>query len=215
MRDTWHLPADKICYLPNGVDTERFHPRVTQFQTEQIVIGTVGSLTAVKRQDLLIELCAGLRDLLPLRLILVGDGPERSHLEQQVRELNLTSHAVFSGRQQDTSGMYVRFHIFALTSSTEQMPLALLEAMACGLPVVSTDVGDVRRMVSAANQPYIVRTMSEFRAALLNLSTQPELRKKVGDANRAHCLENFSLRRMCETYAALYTRAIQSRFKGR
>jgi glycosyltransferase involved in cell wall biosynthesis len=213
MRDTWRLPQDKICYLPNGVDTEKFHPRRTELPTDRVVVGTVGSLTAVKRQDLLIEISAGLKHLLPLNLRLVGDGPERARLEQQVEELGLKPHTVFCGRQQDTSAMYPHFDIFALTSSTEQMPLALLEAMASGLPVVSTDVGDVKRTVSTANQPYIVRTMTEFRTALLTLAAQPALRRSIGQANRDRCLADFSSQRMYESYAALYTRAIRSQFK--
>jgi glycosyltransferase involved in cell wall biosynthesis len=210
MRDSWHLPSERIQYLPNGVDTEKFKPQVQTGARSRIVVGTVGTLTAVKQQDRLIEVAARLKDVVPMKLVLVGDGPDRRRLENQARALGCDPVIEFWGHQQDTSEIYRQFDIFVLSSGTEQMPLSVLEAMASGLPVVSTNVGDVRQMVSEANRPHIVNTMAEFDSALVTMIRDSGLRRRLGQANRARCVREFGLQRMCETYASLYGQALES-----
>ena len=92
----------------------------------------------------------------PIRLVVVGDGPERPALEQQARDLGIAENVEFAGWHEELVPLYRQFDIFALSSTTEQMPLSVLEAMACGLPVVSTDVGDVSKMVADENRPMVV-----------------------------------------------------------
>jgi glycosyltransferase involved in cell wall biosynthesis len=92
--------------------------------------------------------------------------------------------------------------IFALSSDTEQMPLSLLEAMAAGLPVVATAVGDVAQMVSGANGPYIVpATDDAFMAALTRLIEDRSAQREIGRANAKKARENFDEGVMAARYA--------------
>ena len=92
---------------------------------------------------------------LPARLVIVGDGPERAALERLSRRARAGRAGGFAGHLADPAPLYAGFDIFALSSDTEQMPLSVLEAMASGLPVAATDVGDVAAMLAAENQAFV------------------------------------------------------------
>ena len=100
------------------------------------------------------------------RLVIIGDGPERQTLERLAAELGIADRVRFAGHVAAPAAEYARFDVFALPSDTEQMPLSVLEAMAAGLPVVSTDVGDVRAMVAEENAPLLVPKDDAALAAL-------------------------------------------------
>jgi len=94
--------------------------------------------------------------------------------------------------------------VFALSSDTEQMPIAVIEAMAAGLPIAATDVGDVRAMLAEANGPCIVpRDDTALASSLAALLGDAALRTRIGAANRARALEAFDQERMFAAYAAL------------
>ena len=116
------------------------------------VIGTVAALREEKNISRLMHAFA----MLPAgRLVIVGDGPQRPALEALAASLGVAERVCFAGHHLDTAAFYAQFDIFALSSDTEQMPLSVIEAMASGLPVVSTDVGDVRLMVASENIPFV------------------------------------------------------------
>jgi glycosyltransferase involved in cell wall biosynthesis len=141
---------------------------------------------------------------LPLRLRIAGDGSERGSLEHQAAALGIGAKVDFLGHQDDLPAFYQSLDIVVLTSSTEQMPLCVLEAMACGLPVVSTDVGDVRNMVSAANKPFVIPT-GGLAQALLVLARDAMLRKILGRDNRCRCAKMYALEVMFRRYSELYS----------
>jgi glycosyltransferase involved in cell wall biosynthesis len=114
----------------------------------------------------------------------------------------------FTGHRDDTPPLYAGFDVFALTSDTEQMPLSVIEAMASGLPVVSTNVGDVRAMLSADNAPYVgARDDAVIAGLFAKLLGSPEERARIGAANRAKAERDFDQATMFATWRGLWTGA--------
>lgn len=200
-RDEWHISPTRRRYVPNGVNTERFRPNKESRGHEEILIGSVAALRSEKNMARLLTIVDRVEGA---RLCLVGEGPERDVLEQQAKDMR--SIVEFSGSQQDTSPYYNHFDIFALTSDTEQMPLTVLEAMASGLPILATDVGDIKHMVADENRPFIIpqTDLDGLVFALNRLCVDAELRKRLGEANRQRAVECFSQQTMLSTYHALF-----------
>jgi glycosyltransferase involved in cell wall biosynthesis len=206
MRDTWWLPEDRIRWIPNGVDAARFNavPEGWAFPREEFVIGSVASLRRVKRHEMMIDLGEALAKEIPVRVLLCGDGPDRGMLEQYARDRGMAERVEFLGWRADTEKVLSRMDVFCLTSYSEQMPLSVLEAMSCRLPVCSLAVGDVASMVSAENRPFIASSFEHLADAARRLYADCHLRKRVGIANRAQVEETYSIERMYENYAHLY-----------
>ncbi|QHE85920.1 glycosyltransferase family 4 protein [Hydrogenophaga sp. BPS33] len=143
-KEVWKLSPRRVRFLPNGVEipSARIVEDLTGAQ-RPIRIGTVAGLRPEKNIARLIRAFAALRAQRAARLILVGDGPLRADLQALARELNVDRDVEFVGYLADPSLRLRDFDLFVLTSDTEQLPIALLEAMATGMPVVATRVGDV------------------------------------------------------------------------
>lgn len=211
MTGAWKLAPWKVSYVPNGIDTSRFtqvlaRPAETD---EAVTIGTVGHLRPEKRQQLLIEACAEIALSQNIKVVIAGEGSERPRLEKAVATAGLGAYVTFTGYRPDIEQIYQNLDIFALTSSTEQMPLSVLEAMSCGLPVVSTNVGDVAEMVSPENRPFIVCNERKLVPALSRLVVDPALRRMIGVANREWCVRHYSSEQMFKRYAEIYHSAIR------
>jgi glycosyltransferase involved in cell wall biosynthesis len=169
---------------------------------EGAVIGTIAALRPEKNLARLLHAFA-LLDGAP-RLVIVGDGPERHELEALASTLCVADRVMFAGHSTTPESWLAAFDIFALSSDTEQMPLSLLEAMAAGLPVAATDVGDVRAMVAAENQPFVVpRDATALAGALRALLASPDLVRETGRANAAAASERFSQERMFKAFGEL------------
>jgi glycosyltransferase involved in cell wall biosynthesis len=200
--DIWKLPPAVIRYVPNGIDLARFATAGVARGGEEPVIGTVAALRAEKHLGRLLRAFASL----PAgRLVIVGDGPERAGLLRLAADLGVVQRVEFAGYQADTADFYARFDVFALSSDTEQMPLSVIEAMASGLPVVSTDVGDVRLMVAEENAPFITALNdSALATALVALVADPSARQRIGAANLTKARRDFDQAAMFAAHAALW-----------
>ena len=213
----WRLPPRSVLYIPNGVDCARFAPaaearraRINDpARTQTLVVGTIATLRPEKNLAHLMRMFATLAAQRPpaaLKLMIVGDGPERALLEAEARSTGRTGQIIFTGQTSTPENALAEMDVFVLSSVTEQMPLSVLEAMAAELPVISFAVGDVTDMLAAENKPYVVRSDDEmgFCKNLDLLCADKDLRIRLGRANRAEALARFDHKLMVARYAQLF-----------
>lgn len=210
-RSVWHQPEGRLIRIPNGIDTRLYGQKP---QTDaipglvkrpgEVVIGTIAGLRAVKNLPRLVRAFA--RVSVPARLVIVGEGPERAAILAEAERTGVTDRLVLAGFQPEPHRYIGLFDIFALSSDSEQFPISLVEAMAAGVAPVSTDVGDVASMVSAASLPFIVSVDDEdtLSAALNRLAGDPALRADIGAANQSKAIADYDEVAMIARYAALY-----------
>lgn len=220
-RTSWKVPAQRLSLIPNGVDTDRFTPDSSgeavrtelHIPSTALIIGTVAGYRRVKRLDRLIRAAAALEadpEGREIHLILAGDGPERASLETLCQEHSPPGGKVhLLGFRQDLRGLYGAFDVFALTSASEQQPIALLEAMASGLPAVCTDVGDVGVTLGPNAATGLVDARapdltSSLKRALSNFLKDPSLRQSVGQQNRARVQKSYGRTAMIARYGKVY-----------
>jgi glycosyltransferase involved in cell wall biosynthesis len=205
--EIWKLSAHVVKYVPNGIDLVRFGAAKTR-SAGPVVIGTVAALREEKNLARLIRAFAVVARAFPARLVIVGDGPERAQLTALATDLGAADLVSFTGHRDDTPALYAGFDLFALTSDTEQMPLSVIEAMASGLPIVSTDVGDVRAMLAADNVPYVcARDDAAISGLMASLLAAPADRIRIGAANRAKAERDFDQTAMFAAWRGLWTGA--------
>jgi glycosyltransferase involved in cell wall biosynthesis len=216
-RRTWRLKAPRLRYIPNGIDVERFHPassderrlsrRSLGLEDHDVVVGIVGALRPEKNQLRLLRSFADVSHGRPeARLLIVGDGPLLGPLRSLAQERGITDKVIFSGQAADPAPLYRAMDILALSSDTEQMPLSVLEGMASALPVVSTDVGDVKEMVAVSNRTFVVARGDDalYGRSLSALIESPSMRATLGLENRQRCEAAFKWSQMLQAYIDLY-----------
>lgn len=217
-REAYRLPARKVARIPNGVDCLRFRPgrndalrRQLGIGEDEFVAGTVGHLRPEKNYGFLLRAFA--EAAIPAsRLVIAGEGPERATLRALARELGLEGRVLFPGVV-DPAPWYRMFDLFVMSSLTEQMPLALLEAMATGLPALCTDAGDSSEMLDSPDLPAIVPPgdLRSYVAALREWAASAALRQQAGARNRERAARHYSLEQMVERWRALYDEILSGR----
>jgi len=204
--NTWRLPRENVRYLANGVDVHRFAAPPERSVRDTVTVGSVGALRGEKNYSRLIKAVASIEGRAAIRLEIVGDGPERASLAKAIEDVSGASRMALPGATSLPEGAYGRFDIFALSSDTEQAPLSLMEAMAAGLPVVATDVGDIRIMVCDENRRFITPLGDDaaYVGAIRALAADPALRMRLGRANAEKARRDFALEKMLDAHRALY-----------
>jgi glycosyltransferase involved in cell wall biosynthesis len=216
-RERFRLNPAKVRWIRTGVDADRLHPQLPRgwrerlgIRGDELLIGYLGALRPEKNLDLLIR-AFGQAQIRRSKLVLIGEGPCRQELEAIVRELHLNDAVIFAGHQADPALCLPALDLFALPSKTEQTSNALLEAMACGLPAIATDVGDNRELLGTADAPLIVSpVLDALTEALRALAASPDLRGKIGAENRSRAVASYSNARMTQEYESLYYAAAAS-----
>jgi glycosyltransferase involved in cell wall biosynthesis len=214
--ERWRLEPARVHFVPNGIDTSRFAPRdgnvplrdALGIPRSSIVVGAVGHLRPEKNFARLLRAVAAAIPGVDLRVLLLGEGPERAALEGLARAPELSGRVVFAGYHADPRAHYRAMDVFAITSDTEQMPISLLEAMATSLPVVATRVGDVAEVLADEQRPFVVPLGQgcerELARALAELGSGADLRARLGAANRSRAAAEFGFERMVARYRNLY-----------
>ncbi|HEX4339249.1 MAG TPA: glycosyltransferase [Polyangiaceae bacterium] len=215
----------RLHVVPNGVDLTRFKPSRRARAEARLelgipgdawVVGTVGRLSPEKNQALLVD--AMTKHLGEDRqLVIVGDGADRGDLSAQVAATGKSRFIHMTGARSDVQNLLAAFDCFALTSRTEGLPLVLLEAMAMGLPVVSTAVGGIPDLVEHRVTGFLLPSgdVARLSRQLSTLSNDFTLSRQVGEAARRQVLARYSLDRMANEYETLYSSLVRQRAGGK
>ena len=182
---TWRLSREHVLWLPNGIDVERFVPHGGEARSP-LVIGTIATLREEKNIPRLMRAFAPLPPEPAVELRIIGGGPLLEALRAEAAALD--SRIRLPGPSADPAQALAGLDLFALSSDTEQMPLSILEAMASGLAIVSTEVGDVKAMLPPPSRAWVTPRGNDaaFTAALARLAADAGERRALGAANRAH-----------------------------
>lgn len=210
-RDQDRIAPEKLIVIPNGVELPRFARWANK---DCVVIGTLGRFVDAKDYMTMIRAAACLRARAPdFRLYILGDGPERGAMEAEIRRLGLQGHVEMPGFQADVAGWLRRFDIFAMSSIREGQPMALLEAMSHGLPIVATTVGGIPETVESNTEGILVPPGDPERLAeaLLMLMSDPALRNAMGAAARARIERDYAIGRIAEMYRDLYDHLLKAK----
>ncbi|MGN7929036.1 glycosyltransferase family 4 protein [Sphingopyxis sp. 22461] len=201
--------------IRNGIDVAAYEAKPSvaipglERREGEVVIGTVAGLRKVKDLPRLVRAVAALPA--HVRLVIVGEGPEGAAIAAEAAACGMGERLVMPGFMAEPARWIGHFDLLALSSRSEQAPIAVIEAMAAGLPVVSPQVGDVAAMVAAENRRFIAADEAGFRAALAEFARDATLRAQVGAANRRIAAEQFDETTMVAAYENLYGRALAGR----
>lgn len=209
------FPPEKVFVIPNGVDTERFQFCVRRRQAwrEQLgiedttpAVGIVAALRPEKNHEMFLRAARAVRQVRRDAVFVVaGDGPCRHDLEKLAVDLRMVDSVRFLGSVSDTAGLLSALDVFALTSHNEASPVSILEAMACGRPVVAPQVGSIPDSIQDGRTGYLIPKGDSQAAAerWLELLGNPDLRAAMGRAAREHVCHSSSLETMTDGYTTL------------
>jgi glycosyltransferase involved in cell wall biosynthesis len=211
------FPVSNIAVIPNGVEAPCLNSPAESraairkelgLHTDAILVGSVGRLVPVKDFGLAIDAIATVRkQQLNVHLLLVGDGPERGALEDQARQIGVADSVHFAGHQEDVWRYFNAMDLYINSSQSEGLSQSLIEALAIGLPVVVTDVGDsawVARELPACGAVIPPGDASAMANQIWRLSQEPLLRSELGKASSNRFAKHFSIESMTKSYASLY-----------
>jgi sugar transferase (PEP-CTERM/EpsH1 system associated) len=222
--NTLGTSASRVTYIYNGVDLDRFHPRIggerhhlgtERLPENAVVIGTVGRMQPIKDQVTLVNAFIRLLQIRPqlrdrLRLVLVGDGSLRSECIRLLREAGIENLAWVPGERADIPEILQSLDVFVLPSLSEGLSNTILEAMASRLPVVATNVGGTPELIESGKTGLLVPSQDPqaMAEAIAQYVDDPELGRRHADAARHHVETHFAMQVMVEKYLAICDRVL-------
>ncbi len=213
--DVVGVSKHRLHVIVNGVDADKYQPTRDKTMlraelgvpTDAFVVGSAGRLAPEKNFAMLLAAAAHCRSKgVPLHVALFGEGSERDTLVAKAAELGITAHVSFLGWRTDLSRVLGALDVFALTSISEGLPLVLLEAMALGLPVVSTPVGDIAHVVQESRTGFLI-PVGDAAALAERLSgplTTQAYREEMGLVARQTVIDDYSHDAMVGRYVNTY-----------
>lgn len=190
-------------YINNPVETERFY-RAEKKENTGITFINVCRLNHFKNLSLAIRAMADVvRELPDARLVLVGDGELRQELQQETDALGLQNNVIFAGEQSRPEDFLAKADVFVLSSNVEGLPLSVLEAMAAGLPVISTDVGGLPDLIGDNGVLVPAGDQAELTRQMLRFARDPVLRERCGRAS-LELVEPYRADTCARAYIRLY-----------
>ena len=215
--DFERFPREKVRVIRNGVDCNRFKPdpsasadvrRELGLPYDTPLIGIVAALRSEKNHAMLVHAAAQLRgEHETAHWLVIGDGPERAMIERLSGELGIRDRIHLLGTRHDTPRLVAALDVFTLCSLNEASPVSILEALACGVPVVATDVGSIGESILSGETGYLVpsQDVDALAAAVAKLLSSSSLRAKFGAAGRDLVIRTGSLRSMVDGYERMAT----------
>ncbi len=214
------ISRDKVIVIYNGIGFSQFsigqgNPAPTiPISADKKIVGTVASLTPHKGHKYLIESAKEVLDNFPnVYFLVVGDGPLRKSLEEQVTLLNISSNITFTGIRNDIFNLLSTFDIFVLPSlEREGLPISTIEAMASGLPIVATNIGGIPEVVQDGMNGFLVppRDSHALATRIIELLKDKEKVEKMGAVGRGIFKQKFTSQTMVQEIERLYEEAIQN-----
>jgi len=205
--------------ISNGVDTNKFSPDLKQAQhtsykaslgisDTSVLIGMISSLSIEKGHLYALEAFKEAQESFEneVTLIIVGDGPERSNIINMAKTLGLEKNIALLGKRQDIPEILNILDIFIIPSLNEGLPISMLEAMASGLPVIATDVGDIGKVINNEENGFLINSKNSHQLAerLEMLVNDSKLRHKLALKARETIEDHFSASAMTESYCKIY-----------
>ncbi|MFN8179476.1 MAG: glycosyltransferase [bacterium] len=216
------IPEARLRVIPNGIDAAPFRGVVAReavraewgFPPEARVAGILAALRPEKDHKTFLLAARFVADELPAaRFVLVGDGPRREDLAREAAVLDLADRVVLAGPRKDVAAVLSAFDVSVLCSTdVETFPLAFLESMASGLPLVGTKVGGLPEMIAEGRNGLLVRSRDPrgLADAMLALLRDPDLARRYGEESRRRVESEFSLERMVRAWEDLFIELLPS-----
>jgi glycosyltransferase involved in cell wall biosynthesis len=206
------VPAGRIRTVPNGIDVRAFEDAALGgaalgSSSKSPVIGVVARLDLQKGFEYLFQAVRGLSESYPgLKVVIVGEGPDRAAIEAMIRKLGLEDQVTLAGQRNDMPAVYAAMDIFVLPSLNEGLPMTVLEAMAAARAVIATRVGAIPTVVGDGHTGLLVEPGDVFglRGAIFRLLANPDLRRRLGQQAQARVLQHYTSDIMAQRYAELY-----------
>jgi glycosyltransferase involved in cell wall biosynthesis len=211
------IPADRVVSIPTGVDLGRFAPETDGRRIREefgippgaFLVSMIGVLRSWKRHDLFLEAIRLLRERgLPVRALVVGDGPRRERISAAIREMGLTETVAMTGYREDVPEILAAADALVLPSVRyEGVPQVILQAMAMARPVVASPVGGIPEVVHPEETGLLCPTgdAAAYAGALVRLAGDPRLRDRLGKAGRDLVLARYTVAAMCERTEEFYS----------
>lgn len=225
LKDLYGIQQCRV--IPNGISTKHYaHPQNTRrewrakegFRDDQVLFVCVARFAPQKNHALLLNAFAQGPSFDPkAQLVLVGEGILREQLKEQARNLGLDGQIHFLGLHTDIPDVLGAMDVFVLSSDWEGNPLSMMEAMASGLPIVSTAVGGVPDLIASGREGFLVppRDAKGFSGAMTFLLRDQESRRSIGTAAARRAKENFDVSKMVRAYEQLYENLIDHAHRSR